>query len=159
MKTECSVCKKEIKRKPSQLRLNKYSVCGRSCRNAMLVTGVVKNCENCGIPVFRRKSESETSTFCNRSCATSTNNRKHKSGENHPNWLHGNATYRVRALRHYGRNCMNKNCRMKKAGVFVPERLLDVDHINGDRENNVLKNLQVLCVWCHALKTRILGTW
>lgn len=32
--------------------------------------------------------------------------------------------------------------------------MLDADHVNGDRSNSKKGNLQVLCVWCHALKTR-----
>lgn len=30
---------------------------------------------------------------------------------------------------------------------------LDVDHIDGDRENNAQENLQTLCANCHRLKT------
>lgn len=31
---------------------------------------------------------------------------------------------------------------------------LDVDHIDGDRGNNQLNNLQTLCKPCHKIKTR-----
>jgi hypothetical protein len=36
----------------------------------------------------------------------------------------------------------------------IPLEMLDVDHIDNDRSNNELENLQILCVWCHSLKTR-----
>lgn len=38
---------------------------------------------------------------------------------------------------------------------FVPEHKmqLDVDHIDGDRFNNDVANLQTLCANCHRLKT------
>jgi 5-methylcytosine-specific restriction endonuclease McrA len=38
---------------------------------------------------------------------------------------------------------------------FVPEHSsqLDVDHIDGDHENNDPTNLQTLCANCHRLKT------
>jgi 5-methylcytosine-specific restriction endonuclease McrA len=38
---------------------------------------------------------------------------------------------------------------------FLPEDLgqLEVDHIDGNRHNNDLPNLQVLCCNCHRLKT------
>jgi hypothetical protein len=39
-------------------------------------------------------------------------------------------------------------------GYQEDERMLDADHIDSDRSNNSLENLQWLCVWCHALKTR-----
>lgn len=55
-------------------------------------------------------------------------------------------TYRTRALR------QNKAC--VKCGYSHDVRMLDVDHVDGNRKNNDIGNLQVLCVWCHALKTR-----
>lgn len=39
---------------------------------------------------------------------------------------------------------------------FIPVHMcqLDVDHIDGDRTNNDLSNLQTLCSNCHRLKTK-----
>ena len=34
---------------------------------------------------------------------------------------------------------------------------LDVDHIDGDRTNNSIENLQTLCANCHRLKTHVNG--
>jgi len=61
-------------------------------------------------------------------------------------------TYRERALRLKGHRCENPNCPMSNIGI--PTKMLDVHHIDGNRENNRLENLEVLCVWCHAMKTR-----
>ncbi len=38
---------------------------------------------------------------------------------------------------------------------FIPEWIgqLDVDHIDGNHNNNVFENLQILCANCHRLKT------
>ena len=40
---------------------------------------------------------------------------------------------------------------------FIPIDLcqLDVDHIDGDRTNNAIENLQTLCANCHRLKTKL----
>lgn len=40
---------------------------------------------------------------------------------------------------------------------FVPkhECQLDVDHVDGNRQNNDLSNLKTLCANCHRLKTQI----
>jgi len=36
---------------------------------------------------------------------------------------------------------------------------LDVDHIDGNRTNNDLQNLQILCSNCHRLKTYLNKDW
>lgn len=62
-----------------------------------------------------------------------------------------NHTYRRKAFVYYEKVCM-------RCG-FVPEHVcqLDVDHIDGDKKNNDLENLQILCSNCHRLKTRLAG--
>lgn len=57
------------------------------------------------------------------------------------------STYRDRALVYYGAECL-------RCGYRQDQRMLDVHHVDGDRSNNALENLEVLCVWCHALDTR-----
>lgn len=44
---------------------------------------------------------------------------------------------------------------------FIPEHIcqLDIDHIDGNRENNDPDNLQTLCANCHRLKTFLSGDW
>jgi hypothetical protein len=37
--------------------------------------------------------------------------------------------------------------------VAVVQAQLDVDHIDGNRDNNDISNLQTLCANCHRLKT------
>lgn len=59
----------------------------------------------------------------------------------------GLITYRKRALRHFGKKCV-------KCSYDKDERMLDVHHIDGQRGNSDMNNLEVLCVWCHALGTR-----
>ena len=40
---------------------------------------------------------------------------------------------------------------------FIPKHMcqLDVDHIDGNKKNNEILNLQTLCANCHRLKTHI----
>ncbi len=76
------------------------------------------------------KNNFETKTnklFCSRGCKES-NRRKP--------WL-----------KHRKTNC-------DKCG-FIPKHMcqLDVDHIDGNKENNNISNLQTLCANCHRLKS------
>lgn len=57
-------------------------------------------------------------------------------------------TYRDKALHYYGEKCST-------CGFDEHVLLLDVHHIDEDRNNNSLENLQVLCVMCHARVTRL----
>jgi len=59
----------------------------------------------------------------------------------------GGFFYRKRAFKIYGKICCS-------CGYYDNDLALDVDHIDGDRSNNILENLQVLCANCHAIKTR-----
>lgn len=47
---------------------------------------------------------------------------------------------------------VEKKC--SRCGYDQDEKMLDVHHKDGDRSNNQLENLEVLCLWCHALETR-----
>lgn len=53
--------------------------------------------------------------------------------------------------RHKKTYCENKDCGF----VAIHPSQLDVDHIDGNRSNNALDNLQTLCAGRHRLKTAI----
>ena len=60
-------------------------------------------------------------------------------GENNHMYRTGIGTFRKRALKHYGNIC-NRCMSTKK---------LEVHHIDEDRTNNQIENLEVLCKKCH----------
>lgn len=127
--------------------------CSSNCRHDIQVSP----CSFCGKEVRATKSRrygSKTGNiYCSKSCAVSKNNSLIRFGENHWNYLNGASRYRKLALEKYGAVCSNERCALKGV-VDIPIKMLDVDHIDCDRSNNSIENLQVLCVWCHALKTR-----
>lgn len=41
----------------------------------------------------------------------------------------------------------------------IDARLLDVDHIDGNHDNDAPENLQILCKTCHHLKTLVSGEY
>lgn len=77
------------------------------------------------------------------------------------NYTTGKSSYRKRALKWHGKRCQVENC--DTADLFedepsVPEEMLDVHHIDGDRSNNEIENLMVCCCWCHRKMTAKLAT-
>lgn len=57
------------------------------------------------------------------------------------------SSIRVHLIKERGHKC--ENCKRSKwMGVVIP---IEVDHIDGDRTNNSLDNLMLLCCNCHAL--------
>lgn len=87
---QCTICKKEIYRKPRDLQEYKDPVCGRACMGALRRLKYSGNanpkwsggkqtrfCEICGKPVTRNAHElnKNTHTFCSRQCKQSWNRR------------------------------------------------------------------------------------
>lgn len=153
---KCSYCGNEKKKRRSFLQRYEKSYCSQKCQNEAKKTGRYVECRFCKKRVWRTESQLKKSrnVFCNRSCATSYNNAKHKKGKNHPNYIDGMSRYRINALSFYGKKCSNTNCDITKAKIEIKEEMLDVHHKDGNRENNDIDNLEVLCIWCHAKHTR-----
>jgi 5-methylcytosine-specific restriction endonuclease McrA len=68
----------------------------------------------------------------------------------------------------YRTNCLKCRKQAHKAKKGYCERCLtvpldktqlDVDHIDGNRANNEIKNLQTLCKPCHKIKTKEYGDY
>lgn len=86
--------------------------------------------------------------FCNRLCKENAQSVSFGLQSIQPgHYGTGKWGYRKRAFKHLGKICA-------RCGYNKDERMLDVDHKDNNRKNGKLENLQVLCVWCHALKTR-----
>lgn len=91
-------------------------------------------CSNikCGIR-FKKKSWEirGENNFCTQYCANTYNNNRKGTGELN---VH---TYRTRALEFYG-----EACTICGYSIVI---VLEVHHRDGDRSNNVIENLDVLC--------------
>lgn len=64
-----------------------------------------------------------------------------QNGKSNPNYKNGILNYRRRALAHYGKKC--NRCESCK--------FLIVHHVDENRNNNHLTNLEVLCKSCHQV--------
>ena len=144
----CCKCGKEY-----DIELKKYNAktkegsnfyCSKECKHHK--NSVLCQCATCGKPVWRTQSQLSKSktgnVYCSKSCAASQNNRLFKIGKNHGGYVDGHSSYRAMALSHYPNVCM---C----CGWNEDERVLEVHHIDGDRTNNQLSNLSILCPTCH----------
>lgn len=98
-----------------------------------------KSCPVCN-SIFTITEKDNNQTVCSRSCS----NTYFRSGKNHPNYTTGASSYRSRALAFFGSKCCECG--------FDKEEVLQVHHIDKNRQNNDLSNLIVLCANCHLLK-------
>lgn len=152
----CANCNKEVNRKPCYVKKYKRSFCDKGCQNTFQKKHIHTRCATCDKSISRLPSQFKKSKsgrhFCGPSCSAVDRN-KFITGEDHPNYKTGAYRYRKRALAFYGEFCMNPKCILSKL-IDIPVHMLDVDHIDENRKNNKIENLRVVCVWCHALKTR-----
>jgi hypothetical protein len=152
----CDNCGTEFYKKPASIKVTNHNFCCLECSYQYRSRKKECVCATCGETVLKTRPDIAKSKsgrlFCSKSCAATFNNSEYRSGENHPNYIDGKSGYRERALGEHGRTCQAVMCPMKKADV--PVEMVDVHHKDGDRGNNSLDNLVVLCGWCHLLVTR-----
>jgi len=134
-------------------RLSSRKHCSRSCVAEQRKRQMPLACANCGRTFTRTPSDLKASKsglfFCSRRCKDTAQSMGGIEAIQPEHYGKGNGAYdyRERALRYYGARCQT-------CGYDLDPRMLDVDHIDNSRANNDILNLRVLCVWCHALKTR-----
>lgn len=126
--------------------------CSIECRGKLQRKRAIIECFICKKNFERQQDKLKYSKsglfFCSRKCKDKAQGIEGGCKPIQPlNYKDGSTRYRKRALREYGSKC-------KECGYSDLQKMLDVDHIDNNRKNNKIENLQVLCVWCHALKTR-----
>jgi hypothetical protein len=147
----CAWCNKEIlvRKKESSRKF-----CSHECSSAARRSRIEAICGNCSALFFIKPSRVSGTiygiNFCSKKCryeaqrvtsGVATYKVKH--------YKDGSSYYRNMYKREHGKlECVV--CGYKKE-----ECMIDVDHKDGNRKNNNIDNLQGLCVWCHALKTRM----
>lgn len=149
--TDCKACKIEFITTAQNIKRGNGNFCSAKCRYLSFKESY--ECSFCNITFIAtkaRRAKSKTSNhFCSNSCkykAASSLDNAYMTGPKVKSM--GDTTYRNRAF-----NFLDKKCSCCNYSEYI--ELLDVDHIDGDRKNNDIVNLQILCVKCHALKTRL----
>lgn len=122
--------------------------CSRQCKSLSDRKDIIVKCAQCNTEFIRKpgrlKKQKYGLYFCNRKCKDIASQIGGLIKPTHYN--DGSNNYRLRALRAFKHQCLS-------CGYGLSIKMLEADHING-RENHKSENLQLLCVWCHALKTR-----
>jgi hypothetical protein len=136
----------------------KRKYCSAKCFSSACSKRDVKIvCAQCSKTSFKKLSAMKNSIhrvfFCSRRCKDLGQSFEGLCSEIRPaHYTTGRASYRERALRKHSAIC-------NRCGYKELEVMLDVHHKDGNRKHNVVENLEVLCVWCHALYTRkVLGS-
>lgn len=101
---------------------------------------VKKSCPVCDKVFETRKGHKKEKTVCSYACA----NTLFRSGKNNPNYKHFGTS------RSYRKLVTLTACSI--CGYASEPRVLEVHHIDRNRKNNELTNLQVLCPLCHRLE-------
>jgi len=148
---ECLICNKTFKTNSQNIKRGHGKYCSKECR--LSNSQQTYNCSFCNkifVSGKSRTKKSKTSTFfCSNECkykAASSLESKYITGPFGK--TDGVTTYRTRALWILDNKC---SC----CGYDQYIEMLDIDHVDGNRANNTIENLQVLCVMCHAIKTRL----
>lgn len=156
MTKECLICKVPFQVEVGEHNRGQGKYCSKICANTSM-KGVQRKitpqpnciCSTCNKPIYKSLSRKQNSKhglhFCNRRCKETA---QQIGGINEIQPAHygtGKRTYREIVKRETGFTCC-ENCKWD----LVPE-ILEVHHIDRNRENNDISNLQVLCPTCHTL--------
>lgn len=152
IETICHQCECTFSAPHYKVKKGFYKYCSKDCRYKY--NRVTVSCSYCSADIKTTPSNLKKSKtgfhFCNNDCkyaAVASPKIKYSTGI--PPKKTTKNTYR----RHMLRECHDPKC--IRCGYKEHIKLLDVDHIDGNRNNNNISNLQLLCVMCHAMKTRL----
>lgn len=142
MLIKCDYCGADKEMKPYKVARSVHNYCSTECAHLARRKRVVVVCCTCGKEVEKHPSAvlEGRGAYCSKSCAATKNNQYTVR-----NWTDGKSSYSVRAKREYGEKC-------NRCGYAEYPEILEVHHIDGNRNNNGLENLEVLCPNCHKIR-------
>jgi hypothetical protein len=139
--TTCSICGGAIYRRPSQ-RGKMGSYCSQKCYG--IACRKVIPCVICGNKILSGLNKKTCSDQCLKQLMSRVMS---ESRNSHPELT---PIHNLRGIRAIRRRLigLNKNCKMCKC---ADERVLVVHHVNKNRQDNRIENLDLLCANCHAI--------
>jgi hypothetical protein len=145
IEAKCQVCGTVYRRQKRQQK--ELYTCSIGCNSIAKGSTIELNCDHCGELFLRGKSKLKLSKsgkyFCSRLCKDKAQSYMLEIQPDH----YGSgeySDYRTKALYQLGCVCIQCGYSNKDA--------LEVHHIDRNRGNNNISNLEVLCANCHTLK-------
>ena len=135
-KKQCLYCSKDIE---YENRTNKF--CNKTCSatyNNLKRDKKIVYCLSCGSQTSIRNK------YCSIKCQ-----HDHKRQEAVNNKTAGHVAVKTHLIYLYGTKCME--CGWDKINPYTNKVPIELEHIDGNSENNVLSNLKLLCPNCHSL--------
>jgi hypothetical protein len=128
---------------------HKAVVCSTFCKTeTQKVEPIELSCSWCNNLIYKEKNKLNNSRsglyFCNRKCKEEAQQIGGLEEIQPEHYKDGSASYSDRAFRYYGEKCCD--CGLS----FRP--VLSVHHIDGDRKNGKIENLEVVCSLHHDLR-------
>lgn len=143
---KCDYCDTEFSRQKS-LYKSEHHGCTRLCISFLKETKVKLKCSHCSSEIIKKRANLANSIhskyFCDRECKEAGQRYIKEIQPDH--YGTGEANYRERALKEYGAKCNRCDYSENIAAIVV-------HHINHNRKDNSLGNLEVLCANCHAIE-------
>ncbi len=144
--TNCCVCHKPVYKRPSQIKLNHGKVyCGLECYG--ISCRREKPCIICGKPVLAGLNKKT----CSRSCSNKLRIGTHYHGGYSRSKVKNYQSLKMRLIAQRGKKC--ERCGYGKLEI------LQVHHVNKDRNNNELSNLELICPNCHYEEHLLQKSW
>ena len=146
----CLECKTEFIERLVPAQKTKPKYCSRACFNDSRRNRIVVVCDQCGVEFDRAPNKLKNSkhgkTFCSRECKDYAQSFLGNCPDIHPPHYDANNPhdYRQVAFREFPNQCVD-------CGIDIKYMLI-VHHIDGDRVNNDLSNLEIVCPNHHILR-------
>ena len=154
---KCKECSEKFEAEIREINRGNAKFCSRSCaasygNRKRKKERVEVNCAYCGKPLKKLESRIQNSKtgifFCCREHKDKGQRIESGIEDIQPDHFgNGEKSYRGKALRE-----QKSPHHCSKCEKSLPKPILEVHHIDGDRENNSLENLKVLCPTCHRLE-------
>lgn len=138
--TTCHKCGRGCYVSPSRQESQKSWFCSDECRGI----GKKSLCLICGKSTSRPRN-----VFCSRACSNKSRTGSVYDGTSVKSKAARLTRNRIRLTKAYGYQCSTPGCPV--GGIWLGKPIvLQVDHIDGDSQNDDIENLRFLCANCHT---------